>query len=165
MDDDTRSNRTLRALRLALVVLVVTGACGRSEPPSPALTSAGATTAAHPAPAPQGWEEGPAALDRALASGAPVLLYMSSEWCPPCRALEANLLSKQAFRDATRGLYRVRVDGDADGAQAIAERFEAQAYPTLLLLSPGGQELFRAHHAVSLEELGPALAAAAAAGS
>lgn len=163
--------RLLAALALALAA----AACGKADPaPSPPAATASLSTSAAATPAPpasppggahQGWEEGPAALEKALAARAPVLLHVTSEWCPPCQALEANLLSKPAFLDATRGLARVRVDGDAEGAQAVIERFEARAYPTLLLLSPEGEELFRAHHAVSLEELSPALAAAAAAGS
>lgn len=169
------------ASQFVLAVAVLAGlaltACGKSDPaPAPARSSASlpistpAASASAAAAAPstgrhEGWEEGPAALDRALAGQAPVLLYVSSEWCPPCRALEANVLSRPAFLEATRGLARVRIDGDAEGAQAVSERFEARAYPTLLLLSARGEELFRAHHAVSLEELSPALAAAAAAGS
>jgi thiol-disulfide isomerase/thioredoxin len=157
---------------VALAVALAAG-CGKSNPapsPAPAISTPATSAAAVPvqpvtASEQEGWEEGPAALEKALAARVPVLLFVTSEWCPPCKALEANLLSKPAFRDATKGLVRVRVDGDAEGAQTVAERFEARAYPTLLLLSPEGEELFRAHHAVSLEELSPALAAAAAAGS
>lgn len=152
---------------LALVLAMAAAACSKADPaPSPPNGSTTLVPSSTPAPtaAHEGWEQGPAALERALAAKTPVLLYVSSEWCPPCRALEANLLSKPAFLDATKGLTRVRVDGDADGAQAIAERFEARAYPTLLLLSGEGEELFRSHHAVSLEEIAPALASAAAAG-
>ncbi len=111
-----------------------------------------------------GWADGPLALDSALLRKEPVLLYMSSAWCPPCRALEANLLSTQAFRDATSGMARVRIDGDSEGAQAIAEKFDANAYPTLILLDSEGDELFRAHHAIRLEELTTALASVKARG-
>ena len=78
--------------------------------------------------------------------------------------MDANLLSKPAFRDATREMAHVRIDGDSEGAQAIAERFEARAYPTLLLLDAGGQEVFRAHHEVTPEEIAPVLASVAGAG-
>lgn len=172
MTSPSRTRRLCLSWLLAGLTLAAT-ACSKADPapPPPAATSlistSAAATSAPPTPRPgsahAGWEEGPAALAKALAARAPVLLYVTSEWCPPCKAMEANLLSKPAFLDATRGLVRVRVDGDADGAQAVIERFEARAYPTLLLLSPEGEELFRAHHAVSLEELSPALAAAAAA--
>lgn len=165
-----RTDMRRLAVSSAVLALLALAACGKSAPspaPSPSASTAAVhtPTAAPPPAAHGGWEEGPAALDRALAAQAPVLLYVGSEWCPPCKALEANLFSKQAFWEATKGFRRVRVDGDADGAQAVADRFEARAYPTLLLLAPGGEELFRAHHAVSLDELSPALAAAAATGS
>lgn len=174
-----RGSARLAALGLAATVAF---ACGRKEqapaPPAGAISgapvggaagpasgeAAGAASGGVPTPVSGAWEEGPAALEKALAAHAPVLLYVSSEWCPPCRAMEANLLSKQAFWDATTGVLHVRIDGDAHGAQAVAERFEARAYPTLLLLGADGQEVFRAHHAASLEELAPALASAAAAG-
>ncbi len=172
MTSPSRTRQLCLSWLLAGLALVA-AACSKADPaPSPpAATAVLSTSAAAPSDPPTpgsahaGWEEGPAALEKALAARAPVLLYVTSEWCPPCKALEANLLSKPAFLDATRGLARVRVDGDAEGAQAVIERFEARAYPTLLLLSPEGEELFRAHHAVSLEELSPALGAATAAGS
>lgn len=166
------SGARARATALAASVAFTLLACGPAEPPpSPrpdaSISQAAAPSgpAAPPPAGPDGWEDGPAALESALSGETPVLLYVRSEWCPPCRALDANVLSRPAFIDATKGLRRVRIDGDADGAQAVIERFEARAYPTLLLLSPRGEELFRAHHAISLDELSPALAAAAASGS
>ncbi|MFO0586580.1 MAG: thioredoxin family protein [Polyangiaceae bacterium] len=141
------------------------GACGKKETPPAAVTTATLSGGDNKAPSSDAvWEEGPAALEKALAAHRPTLLYVSSEWCPPCRAMDANLLSRPAFREATREMARVRIDGDSEGAQAIAERFEARAYPTLLLLDADGQEVFRAHHEVTLEEIGPVLASAAGAG-
>ncbi|MEZ4307796.1 MAG: thioredoxin family protein [Polyangiaceae bacterium] len=173
-----RPRRPGRLLTATLGLLMAS--CGDTNPPASSSSAAtGAATvstvapptalpgaaAATPAPSltapPTPWQS-PDALDHARTARKPVLFYVSSEWCPPCRALEASLFSTKAFWDATRDLVHVRVDGDDDGAQALVSRFEAWAYPTLLLLSPDGEELFRAHHAVSLDELTPALAAASA---
>lgn len=147
-----------RILAGIIAVLAASSAsCGKSAPQGPPPE----TTATSTETAPQGWEDGPAALERALSTRArPILLFVTSEWCPPCKAMEANLLSKPAFFEATQGFARIRIDGDSDGAQAISERFDALAYPTLLLLSPEGDELFRADHAIGSEQLSPALAAA-----
>src|SRR5262245_61377639 len=92
-----------RRLPALIAIVAVNSACSHKDSPPPPPST---LTASPPDPSPpaahEGWQEGPPALDRALSSRAPVLLYMSSEWCPPCRALEANVLSKQAFLDATK---------------------------------------------------------------
>jgi thioredoxin-like negative regulator of GroEL len=123
-----------------------------------AAASASASASAE-APA---WREGASALAEVRARGEPALVYVSSAWCPPCRALEANVLGTPALTRAARGLALVKLAGDAEGTQALLDELGARTYPTLLVLASDGEELFRAHQAVSLDELSPALAAAAA---
>ncbi|MBK8259534.1 MAG: thioredoxin family protein [Polyangiaceae bacterium] len=146
--------RAHQLLAVWTVVFALTG-CGEKTPSQ----GAGVSTSAPESALPHGWE-GAAGLDRAKAEGKPTLLYISSTWCPPCQALEANVLSKEAFFNSTTDFVRVRVDGDSEGAQAVIEKFEAWAYPTVLVLSPDGGEVYRAHHTVSLNELLKALALA-----
>ncbi|MBI1191129.1 MAG: thioredoxin fold domain-containing protein [Tepidisphaera sp.] len=78
-----------------------------------------------------------AALERARASGKPVLALASAEWCGPCRKLEAGPLrdgdvekwvsqnTEPAFLDFTT----------ANGE--LGERYHIYSLPTLLLLRDG----------------------------
>lgn len=150
-------------------VLGVLGGCGRAPPvdvaPGAVATASAAPAPSASAPAPAtAWREGVRAFEDARAAGAPALVYVSSTWCPPCRALEANVLSRPELLEGASGLSLVKLSGDEEGAQALVERLEARHYPTLVVLDAAGEEVFRADHAVSTDELLPALAAATATG-
>ena len=83
------------------------------------------------------------ALELAQAQKKPVLLYWGAQWCPPCNQLKATLFNRADFIERTRAFVPVYVDGDSPGAQALGTRFKVRGYPTLLLLSPQGQEWTR----------------------
>jgi len=83
------------------------------------------------------------ALEQAQAQKKPVLLYWGAQWCPPCNQLKATLFNRADFIERTRAFVPVYVDGDSPGAQALGTRFKVRGYPTLLLLSPQGQEWTR----------------------
>ena len=83
------------------------------------------------------------AFARARAENKPVLLYWGATWCPPCNQLKATFFNRQDFAQASLGFVAVHVDGDRPGAQKLGSRFKVGGYPTVLLLSPGGQEITR----------------------
>lgn len=169
---------------VALSLSAALAACGPRSSPAPSAertthtaehassastlepASTAAPTSAHGAGASHDdaptWQQGAAALAQARARREPLLVYVSSAWCPPCRALEANVLSTPAFARAARGLTLVKLSGDAEGTQALVDELGARTYPTLLVLAGDGEELFRSHQAVSLAELRPVLLAAGA---
>lgn len=100
-------------------------------------------------------------VDPATLKGKHVALYFSAHWCPPCRAFTPSLVK---FRDANaaEGFEIVFVSLDSsDGeketyikemdmkwlsipgasspeAQALAQRFQVQGIPSLIVLSPDG---------------------------
>lgn len=73
-----------------------------------------------------------------LEAGVPVLVELTAQWCPPCRAL-APILHKLAEEGAGR-LKVVAVDGDR--CPAIARRLGIRAFPTVVAFA-GGKEVAR----------------------
>jgi protein disulfide-isomerase len=95
-----------------------------------------------------------AAQAEAAASGKPLLLeFTGSDWCPPCMALNREVFSQDAFAAfADESLVLVKLDfprakeqSEATVAQneALAERFGIRGFPTIVLLSPEGEEIAR----------------------
>ena len=77
------------------------------------------------------------------------LLFTGTSWCPPCQALESSILNTSEFRDfANKNLVLVKVDiprtrvpsGDN---RILTDRFSISSYPTVILLSPNGEEIKR----------------------
>lgn len=66
-------------------------------------------------------------------SAVPVLVDLWATWCAPCRTVSPAL--EQLARDLAGRIKLVKVD--VDGAPGLAQRFEVQAVPTLLLLDDG----------------------------
>jgi thiol-disulfide isomerase/thioredoxin len=62
-------------------------------------------------------------------------------WCGPCYTMDEWVFTADPVIDMAGLLVAARVDGDE--RRDLAERFSVGAYPTLLLLSPDGQELDR----------------------
>jgi thioredoxin-related protein len=97
-------------------------------------------------------------LERGLAAAAeerrPVLVeFTGSDWCPPCKAMYAEVISTEEFATyAQRNLVFVYLDfprqSELDPEQRrrndeAAQRFAIRGFPTFLLLDQDGQELSR----------------------
>jgi thioredoxin-related protein len=92
------------------------------------------------------------AQSKAQADKKMVLLdFTGSDWCPPCKALHKNVLTSDEFVNyAKDNLVLVLVDfprhkemteEQKKANQALAEKFNVEGYPTVLVLSKDGQEL------------------------
>lgn len=94
----------------------------------------------------------PAALSRAKRENKAVLLdFTGSDWCGWCIKLKKEVLDQSDFTTyATANLILVEVDfphhkqqsADQKRAnQALAEKFGIEGFPTIILLSPGGEKI------------------------
>lgn len=66
-------------------------------------------------------------------SSLPVLLDLWAPWCGPCRVVEPGI--KEAARTYAGAVKAVKVN--VDEADAIAQRYEAQSIPMILVLHQG----------------------------
>ena len=89
-------------------------------------------------------EDAQAALETAKQDNKDLLLlFTGSDWCPPCKQLEEEVLSQQEFQfEASRHFVLVKLDFPKDTPQAdelkaqnneLATRFGVESYPTVIL--------------------------------
>jgi len=144
-------------VRIAIcTALALLAACQRSEPPAASSAAANAAAASNAAAATAGtsgvahiegieWFQGgiDAAFDEAARHDRLVFLYWGAEWCPPCYDLKAHVFPRSDFQQALRQFIPVYLDGDAPGAQRIADQFNVQGYPSVVVLRADRTELAR----------------------
>lgn len=128
------------------ITLALLAACQRSDPPAASAAAIAATGTPEVARI-EGIEWYPggvdAAFDEAARQGRLVFLYWGAEWCPPCYDLKAHVFPRSDFQQALRQFIPVYLDGDAPGAQRIADQFNVQGYPSVVVLRADRTELAR----------------------
>ena len=82
------------------------------------------------------------AFAAAKEQGKPLFLYWGAEWCPPCHQIKDQIFSKPEFIAKSRLFVPVYLDGDTDRAQKYGDRFGVMGYPTIIVFSPAGVELW-----------------------
>lgn len=111
-----------------------------------------ALTATAFAATPEGWSENlDKALEKAKAEKKSVLVeFTGSDWCPPCIAMRKNVFSKKEFvTAASKNFILVELDfpkGDKelkDKNQPLAEKYNIEGFPTVILLNSEGKEFTR----------------------
>ncbi len=115
------------------------------------LPAAEETTPTIPAPSdavPAGWGTDYAkARQTAKEKNLPILIFFTgSDWCPPCKMLDKNVVSKKEFTEYLAKnvipLYadypRQREQSDAQKRHnaMLASQFKIEAFPTMVLLNP-----------------------------
>lgn len=83
-----------------------------------------------------------AAVQQALASGKPVILDFSADWCIPCHELDRNTFSDPRVIAAAGAFAAFKVDlthSDSPEAMARTKQFHIQGVPTVIFLAPGGE--------------------------
>jgi thiol:disulfide interchange protein DsbD len=108
------------------------------------------------APKPLDWVKGEQqAVAAARASGRPLLLDFSADWCIPCHELEVQVFSDN---DVQRELNRFTVGKvdcteDTDEVTAVKEKYDAKTLPTVVVLDRAGKVTVRWNRVMSAKEL------------
>ncbi|WP_164843923.1 thioredoxin family protein [Croceicoccus ponticola] len=144
--------RRIAGFALAASIAFATASCNQSAEP-PAATQAQEIA----------WRHGDVedALAEAKETGKPVLLYWGAEWCPPCAQMKVTLFKDPDFIAKTQDFITVYLDGDTEGAQKWGEHFGTSGYPTVIALSPDGEEITRLSSSTMASELPELLTLAA----
>ena len=144
-------NRVISAIFILSTVALI--GCGNS--PISDHTSGGSPAKIH-------WFEGD--IEEGFASakeaGKPIFLYWGAEWCPPCHNLKINVFTQPEFVQTIQHFVPIHLDGDTERAQLWAEKYKIAGYPTVILFSPTGVELFRMPSDVTVAQYGALLQAA-----
>lgn len=83
-----------------------------------------------------------AATEQATREKKLVLLHFWSDDCPPCRRVEANVFSRPDVAQAVAAAY-VPVKVHVDKAPELARRYQVTRWPTDVIISPTGLEVYR----------------------
>ena len=109
------------------------GAASRGCPPAGRLPRDGAWVSA-----PEG-----CALQRAREAGQPALVYVTTEWCKPCRLLEEGTFRDPSVQEFLGDLVALKVDGSRENFAPVRARYGVTSYPTTILYGPDGAEIDR----------------------
>ena len=77
-----------------------------------------------------------AARTESGATGKPLLLYFTADWCGPCHQMSRTTWADARVNAALDAYVPVKVDVDA--SPDLAKRFDVSAVPRLVLLDPAG---------------------------
>ncbi len=148
-----------KALLLCLLLTGCTGSDDATSPPTPSAEQGHVSSGAVDAAADIDWFDGSidAAFALAAAEGKPVFLYWGAQWCPPCHELKAYVFSRPEFRDRMRQFVAFYLDGDAPGAQRLAEEFGVIGYPTVVVMDSTRHEIARIAGGMDLSRYGDVL--------
>ncbi len=83
------------------------------------------------------------ALAEAEAKKAPILMDFHAPWCYSCYYMAQNVLSKESFDKAARGLVLLKVDVDREEGRALKERYGVSFLPTFVVADAQGRALGR----------------------
>jgi len=142
---------------IAALLIAIVGGCGEVAQPA---NDVPASTA--PEAAPQiSWFDGNAdqAFAAARAQQKPLFLYWGAAWCPPCHELKATVFQEPDFIRTSQQFIAVYLDGDTQGAQQQAEKYDVMGYPTLVVFGADGNEIARIPNGLDLAAYSLVLAA------
>jgi thiol:disulfide interchange protein len=89
------------------------------------------------------WRSLDAAEGAAVAEHKPLLLDFSAGWCEPCNRMEREVFADGASADLINATFvpvHVADEDQSPAASALRRRFEVDALPTLVVLSPTRKE-------------------------
>ncbi|MBB5438103.1 thiol:disulfide interchange protein [Pedobacter sp. AK017] len=86
----------------------------------------------------------PVAIKQAKASKKYIFVDAYADWCGPCKLLKSSTFADlQVSTFFNSHFVNVAIDMEKGGGIALAEDWDIQAYPTLLILDSTGKVVFR----------------------
>lgn len=83
----------------------------------------------------------------------PIFLDAYAVWCGPCKWMAANVFTNKEVAELFNTKFiNAKIDMEKGEGVKLAQRFQVQAYPTLLIINSGGEVLHRACGALQTEE-------------
>lgn len=91
------------------------------------------------------WQPG---VDEAMSLAArekrPVMVDFYTDWCSWCRKMDREVFARRDVADAAGAFISVRTNPEKDAlGTALAKKHGISAFPTILFLDAGGQEIHR----------------------
>jgi len=90
-------------------------------------------------------------MAKAREAGKPVMVDVFSSTCLPCKILDETVFSRADVVEASKAFVTVRVDGDKN--PDTTRKLRVSGYPTVLFLTPEGQEIGRSLGAVPYQDM------------
>ncbi|MFK7819578.1 MAG: thioredoxin fold domain-containing protein [Planctomycetaceae bacterium] len=95
-------------------------------------------------PIPEHWERDlNAAAKKAKKENKEVVAFFSAKWCGPCQEMLIESIPHQTVAAELKNRIVVYVEVDTDSGASAAEKYQVDAIPTFLFLSPERKELGR----------------------
>jgi thiol:disulfide interchange protein DsbD len=91
------------------------------------------------------WEPFERFADRAAPRQRPLLIDFAAEWCIPCREMDhTTYVDPDVVREAHRfHMVRADITEENDATTQLVEEYDVKGVPTVILVSPSGEETHR----------------------
>lgn len=94
------------------------------------------------------------ALEKAQVESKPLFIDVYATWCGPCKYLTNNVFTEEELGDyMNENFINLKLDGEEGDGDYLMAEFGLDAFPTMLYLSPDGEELNRIVGAVSADQI------------